>query len=181
MTLRADIATPPFRARTGQLMWIGGGVSGWSGLVEPKWGWLLCNGATFDRGAYGPTSGLSLQALYDKIAAAGNRYGGAGVLPNFLDGKQPIPKGAGTFTSVGAVGGEISHALTLHEYPSHRHWMDDDDDRYARSEDDGYPNGYGPAQNYPPVRTTNAWGSAAPAGHNNMPTYVTVGAVLVRI
>lgn len=76
-------------------------------------GWLLLNGATITIGAY--------PILYARFGST---------LPDFTDGKVPIPKGLTKFTSFGASsgqgeqgggGGEFTHAVTNTESPSHYH------------------------------------------------------------
>ncbi len=179
MTLVAEIATR-YRVRPGRLLWIAEAPASVSGLQEPRWGWMLCNGATITQGGYAPVSGLPYQPLYDEITNAGNRYGGAGVLPNFLDGRTPIPKGASVFTTAGVAGGEITHVVTLGEYPSHQHYYADDGGSPSL-EDDGYCPGDGPAQQHwnGPTVYMSAYG--ANGAHNNMPPYIVLGAVLVKL
>lgn len=77
----------------------------------PPRGWAFCNGQTL------PIS--QNQALF---AILGTTYGGDGIstfmLPN-LQGRMPIHAGRGY--SIGNVGGETSHTLTINEMPAHNH------------------------------------------------------------
>jgi microcystin-dependent protein len=77
----------------------------------PPKGWALCNGQIL------PIN--QNQALF---ALLGTTYGGNGVstfaLPN-LQGSMPVHQGNG-FT-LGQVGGELSHTLTIPEMPTHTH------------------------------------------------------------
>lgn len=73
-------------------------------LVEPESGWFLMNGATISA------------TTYPSLAA---RYGTT--LPDHTEGKIPIGRGLTSFTTYAATGGEITHALTSAETPTHTH------------------------------------------------------------
>ena len=85
-----------------------------SGAVAiPEPGWLLLNGASIATATY--------PLLF---ALIGYTYGGSGAnfnLPDLTEGKMPIAAGLTTFTTLAASGGEINHALTSAELPSHSH------------------------------------------------------------
>jgi microcystin-dependent protein len=76
----------------------------------PK-GWALCNGQLL------PIN--QNQALFSLL---GTQYGGNGqtnfALPN-LQGRTPIHAGAGY--TIGEMGGEVAHTLTISEMPAHTH------------------------------------------------------------
>jgi microcystin-dependent protein len=75
--------------------------------------WILLNGCSLDTTTY-----AALFAIY------GYSYGGSGAnfnLPDLTEGRIPITKGLTNFTSLAASGGEISHALSTAEIPSHAH------------------------------------------------------------
>ncbi len=81
----------------------------WPKSTPPK-GWLICNGGTFN------------QTIYPKLYAV---LGNSTTLPNF-QGRVPVGVGSvtshGTFSpTLGGMGGEVKHTLTLSEMPSHRH------------------------------------------------------------
>lgn len=75
--------------------------------------WILLNGASLDTTTY-----AALFAIY------GYTYGGSGAnfnVPDLSEGRVPLAKGLTSFTTLGVSGGEITHALTSGEMPSHAH------------------------------------------------------------
>lgn len=73
-------------------------------LVSPESGWLLLNGATI--------SAVTYPILYARFGST---------LPDFTDGKVPVPAGLTNFTSWNTTGGEINHTLSSGELGVHRH------------------------------------------------------------
>ena len=85
-----------------------------SARVSAPAGYLLCEGQAVSRSTY--------SALFDAI---GTTYGvGDGSstfnVPN-LQGKVPVGKNSGTFSTLGATGGAETHTLTVDQMPSHTH------------------------------------------------------------
>ncbi len=76
-------------------------------------GWAMCNGQI-----------LSIQQNTALFALIGTTYGGNGVntfaLPN-LQGS--VPTSMGTGFTIGQIGGEAGHTLTINEIPQHTHQM----------------------------------------------------------
>jgi microcystin-dependent protein len=90
-----------------------GVVVPYGGAAAPT-GWLICDGSAVSRTTY--------SALF---AIFGTQFGvGDGSttfnLPD-LRGRVPVGKNAGTFATLGSVGGEESHALTVAELAAHDH------------------------------------------------------------
>jgi microcystin-dependent protein len=170
MTL-ATALTPIAKANTGRCKFIAGdpiGGGSLSGILEPKPGWLLCNGAVIlSSGRY--------QALYTMLAG---RFGGAGKLPTIIDGVTPIPRGTTSFTISGAAGGEILHALISAEYPSHYHVGQNNN---ASGPGNGLLNvdGFANRSQYDAYKNTAAYGGGT--GHQNMPPYQVGGFWLVKL
>ena len=85
-----------------------------SARVSAPAGYLLCEGQAVSRSTY--------SALFDAI---GTTYGiGDGSstfnVPN-LQGKVPVGKNSGTFSTLGATGGSETHTLDATQIPSHNH------------------------------------------------------------
>jgi microcystin-dependent protein len=85
-----------------------------SARVSAPAGYLLCEGQAVSRSTY--------SALFDAI---GTTYGvGDGSstfnIPN-LQGKVPVGKNSGTFSTLGATGGAETHTLDATQIPSHNH------------------------------------------------------------
>lgn len=144
-------------------------------------GYLIANGAVISRAAY-PTLWIEAQAsgnLLNEAQWANNNFGAYSTgdgsttfrIPNLQD-RMPLAKGA-THNTLGNVGGEDVHVLTVKEIPSHKHVS-------------GVPYGpnvYGAASiSSAPRYTGNADIDISPLtsevgsgeSHNNMPPYVTL-------
>lgn len=82
-------------------------------------GWLACDGAAYSQDDY--------QTLYDAIGVAfGDDGAGTFRVPD-MRSRLPIGVGQGaglTSRAMADDGGEESHALTVNELPSHRHYVD---------------------------------------------------------
>ena len=115
MSLTQEAITIPFGNQPGDMKIVAYPISfTLHALVEPEPGWFLLNGAT----------GLSTTTYPTLFNLFGHTFGGSGStfsLPDFTDGKVPLPKGLSNFTTYGATGGEINHVLTSGENPAHTH------------------------------------------------------------
>lgn len=177
MTLVA-LLSPVAKANTGRLKFIAGDPIGGgtlAGRVEPvgHFGWLLCNGFVLSN------SGRDA-ALFAMLST---RFGSNGQLPNILDGRVPIPKGASSFPTVGAAAGEINHVITLAEYPNHNMTSRDNLGGPRSNSLDGYINidGFpGETQSDSGVgKTSSSFGGGG--SHPNMSPYAVSGYVLVKL
>jgi microcystin-dependent protein len=139
----------------------------------PPKGWALCNGQLL------PIN--QNQALFSLL---GTTYGGDGrttfALPN-LQGRVPIHVGSGY--TLGQVGGEETHTLTVSELPAHVHPVTASSNTAAQvSPANGYvaadgSNRFGPA----PTGTLSSAAVATVGGgqpHENRPPYLVVSFVI---
>lgn len=168
----ASTLTPMSGYSTGDLEFTVSSLPSWSltGLVEPEFGWLLCNGAiTPSTGRYA--------ALNQMLGTA---FGVAGQLPALISGVQPVAAGPSVLTR-GASGGVVTVALTLPQLAGHIHtWQD------------AYTNWNGGAPSpsntmgdptqtegtfWPQTSGTTGAGQA----HNNMPPYLAVDGIMVKL
>lgn len=129
------------------------------------------------------------QALFSIL---GTTFGGNGTqtfgLPN-LQGRVPVHQGQGTglpAVSLGAVGGENSHTLTIADMPAHNHLV------MASNQAPTQPS---PATDYLPTASTNLYASSANTTmsgaeignngngqpHNNMQPYQVVSAIIALV
>lgn len=146
-------------------------LPGWamSGLVEPEAGWLLCNGAVISN------SGKYVN-LYAILAALGHPFGANGKLPTLIDGVQPAAQGS-TVGSPGATRGASAVTLTLAQLAGHIHSYND----YWAALGVNTDNGMGDNQtgSYDFYESTDAQGGGG--SHNNMPPYVVVEGMMVKL
>lgn len=150
-------------------------LPGWatSGVIEPEIGWLLCNGATI-------TNTGKYAALF---ALLGSSYGASGKLPTLIEGVQPTSKGASGYTTLGATDGAANVSLVVSQISNHIH-------SYNNETIEVFVGSYGwMAYNDPPgtgdggqdsyIFTTGATGGGG--SHNNMPPYVVIEGMLVKL
>jgi microcystin-dependent protein len=149
-----------------------GTILPYSGVSAP-YGYLFCDGSAIPRSAYG--------VLFGVIST---RYGAGDGSTTFnvpdLRGRMPIGSQSGTF-SLGAVGGEINHTLSVAELPAHTHGSRYDqrtpnmvDTICSGSEIGGAPV---PGDIYSEwdFPTTSTGGNQP---HNNMPPYLTINFII---
>lgn len=173
--------------QTGDIQWTLVSLASLSGLQEPEPGWLLANGAVV------PSSGLS-PAGYQYaplFAELGTGYGATpGTLPPLTNGRGPVP--AGPSIGRGVQGGASDVQLGWGNAPAHN--LHSIDVWYPTGPDDGAGNvGFCfQSGNFQFPLKTNVWnmlrlsdvqgGSGGVAqSHENMPPYVVVEALLVRL
>lgn len=152
-----------------------GTVAAYAGAAAPE-GWLLCDGRAVSRSTYA--------GLFNVI---GTRYGvGDGSttfnLPD-LRGRFVLGTGQGvglTNRTLGSVGGEEAHALTLPEMPAHQH----NSPTAANTSPGSYEvppisgggiNGFA-SYDYGGAAPTSSAGGNAP--HNNMPPYLALNYII---
>lgn len=155
-------------------------------LVEPANdpGFFLLNGSVIAQATY-----PILFARYGTTYNTGGEGTGNFRLPDFSDGRMPIPKGLATFTAFGAQGGEITHALSVSEMPSHSHVVNDPTHAHTYPYGNGvsgFTAGDGGTGNVSSNPSTAAaatgitlQSNGGNAAHNNMPPYAVVGGWLV--
>lgn len=133
----------------------------------PPRGWAFCNGATL------PIN--TNQALFSLL---GTTYGGNGqttfALPD-LRGRVPIHEGSG-FT-LGQVGGEQAHTLTVNELPTHTHVLNATSNNGTQTQANsvlakGGANIYGPPANLAPMSSSVATNTGGSQAHLNMQPYL---------
>jgi microcystin-dependent protein len=134
----------------------------------PAKGWAFCNGQLL------PIN--QNQALFSLL---GTTYGGDGrntfALPN-LQGRTPVHSGNGF--SVGQLGGEAAHTLSVAEVPTHTHAAyatATDADSFVPTDNylGGAANTYGSATNLTTISPSTIGNSAGSGqAHNNMQPYL---------
>lgn len=124
-------------------------------ILPPSGGnWLLCDGSYVNRADY--------PALFAAIGTAFDIAAGAGVF-KLPDMRERFPWGWGT-ASIGGVGGEATHILTIAELPAHAH--------VYSQQTAGIGSGAGGTQGPPANTNTSSVGSGDP--HNNLPPWIGV-------
>ena len=164
MTLRAALRAVD-GYETGDLDWTVATLAGWAttGLVEPETDWLLCNGAAI------PNSGRYAD-LYAKIG---------GTLPNLIDGVQPVQIGASQVVGMLQTRGAKVVTLSAQHLPSLPHaWSDwGPDGGFNGSQ--GITQSTGVSDGGDVLRQTDTQGGGG--AHNNMPPYVVIEGMMVRL
>ncbi|AUX42389.1 tail protein [Sorangium cellulosum] len=179
--------TPEGRAKdkTGFLVPVGTIVA-YGGSTAPD-GWLLCNGAVYKRANY--------QDLFNVIGTtynsnASETVGGDEFRVPTLLGRVPVGHMAGGYArTLGALGGEAEHTLTIDEMPVHDHGVNDpghshrspvyhgsgDDNRHSDG-DEGDRDGWSPTESSTTgISIQNSGGGRA---HNNMQPYLVVNYII---
>lgn len=151
-------------------------------VIEPKVGWLVCNGALVSRTTYATLYaqiGFAFSPTPGTDPGSNNFY-----LPDARDGVNPLPMGATNFPTRGARGGEYTHALTAAQIASHIHTAMYDSFHPLYINDGNWNNNYfgGPGPGGALSRNTNGEPNNGPYGqaHENMPPVQTVGCLLIR-
>lgn len=139
----------------------------YAGSSAPS-GWLLCDGSAVSRTTYA--------ALFAIISTTYGTGDGSTTfnLPD-LRGRSPIGKNAGTFTTLGATGGEETHILVTAEAPSHTHTLTDPG--HGHQERSG--GGSGSSQTHASVGTT--FSSSALYGNNPETEVKTTGITMASV
>lgn len=155
---------------TGDLEFTVATLPGWAmtGLIEPESGWLLCNGATIP--STGRYAGL--------FALLNGAFGGAGVLPYLIDGWQPAAKGASILPTRGVTTGRSTVTLAVTHLPGHTHTFTDSGSNTGVSTSNGM--GDMSANDYSD-RVQGATFTGGGGAHNNMPPYIVVEGMLVKL
>ena len=146
-----------------------GALSAFAGVAAPP-GWLLCDGASYAKSEY-------------PVLAAVLGFTGSGTTFTVPDMRGRVPVGVhpsqSGLTTLGAVGGEYTHTLTVAEMPSHQH--DHDQARGGNlSYSDGngvtaYTAAFGSGRVNTGITTGNTGGGQS---HNNMQPYRTVNWII---
>lgn len=135
-----------------------GTISAFVGSVAPD-KWLLCDGSPYDGGDY--------PALYAVLPSVFKDAFGNFSTPNLED---RFPLGAGVYTTVGGLGGENAHILTIAEMPAHTHTIPAADNTgvQARAARGGGTN----------LGTITSSSQGSGTAHNNMPPYIGVNWII---
>ena len=136
-----------------------GGITAYGGTVIPD-GWLLCDGSTVSRELYS-----------DLFKAVGTVFGeGDGsttfALPNL---SSKFIYGTSDAATVGDIGGEETHALTIGEIPPHSHEVKGSSNNAGGYAVLGQWNGYASA-----AVSFSSGSSGGSQPHNNMPPYLRI-------
>jgi microcystin-dependent protein len=147
------------------LVTLRGAIVMWGTASAPT-GWLLCDGSAVSRTTY-----AALFAILSTIYGVGDGSTTFN-LPD-LRGRVPVGKNAGTFSSLGATGGEETHTLTASEIPAHTHNIT----TYQSGAAGGNGNvNAGNSANSGTAITDNGTGGGG--AHNNLPPYLTINFVI---
>ena len=141
-----------------------GMILGYGGSSAPT-GWLLCDGSAVSRTTY-----ATLFGIISTTFGAGD--GSTTFNVPDLRGRVPVGKNSGTFSTLGATGGEETHVLTTTEMPSHNHTFgcanQGGGDFTYTSNSTGGPRGS--------IQGTSSVGGGA--AHNNLQPYLVVNYII---
>lgn len=146
-------------------------VSSLSGLQEVETGWVLANGVVLPAGT-----------RYDALRAkVGTSHGANGTLPVLIDGVQPIGRGASTYPTLNVTDGAVNVTLAATQVTDHFHNYDFEGT--SRPLTDGWANlGSTPPFDDGGYEVGSAFNAAGGGGsHNNMPPYVVVEGILIKL
>ncbi len=138
-----------------------GAIISYGGSSAPS-GWLLCDGSAVSRTTYSD--------LFTIISTAyGNGDGSTTFNVPDMQGNVPVGKDSGTFSSLGASGGEETHTLITSEMPAHTH---DSGTVSSISKQNSAPGG---ADAGTGITTSSTGGDGA---HNNLQPYLVVNYII---
>lgn len=139
-------------------------------LATAPAGWLLCDGAALTSG----TAEQLRQALLDAGSPYGDDGSGNPLLPD-LRGRHALGAGTGpslTARTLGATGGEETHALTDAEMPEHDHPVDTDSVGTSGS------SGAAPVASGTGSGTVQSGTAGRGDAHNNMPPFLALNHII---
>jgi microcystin-dependent protein len=137
-----------------------GAIVMWGTASVPT-GWLLCDGSAVSRTTY-----AALFAILSTTYGVGDGSTTFN-LPD-LRGRVPVGKNSGTFSPLGATGGEETHTLTTPEIPSHTHSTPFGfTGKAAGTPDSGAISG-----------STDTGSTGGDGAHNNLQPYLTINFII---
>lgn len=154
-----------------------GTIIQWGSNTIPS-DWLLCDGSAVSRITYA-----------DLFAVIGTNYGTGDGSTTFnlpdLRGRVAVGKSSDSeFDTLGEIGGEKTHTLTVNEMPSHKHeginWLGNNNYPLSLNDGETYPNGYkidwtNGTQEADAIQTNIAGGSQP---HNILQPYIVTNYII---